>query len=315
MSKNIDLDNTNTKIIENILNDDEIELLLNHETVLKNKSLIENNNNNNNNNHNNAKFTIPINNNMIDKLNNKLNCNLNYNQEIPFRWVKGNTPAHTDKSIEGIHFNTHLVYLTDNNGKLKIENNEYSIKKGCGYMFKAGLMHETINTEDSLKLILGPFNNKGNVVGVAIGNLTSLTLSSGTLSPSFNIYEYSYTVNVPYNISNIDISFTTSNSIVSYNINGVNECQETSLNETYNFNTNLVIGNNPITINLYNSFACTNLASIYNITITRDFPPPKPLYMGSIFSNNSLVYYKSHSLSTGSGGSGVRNYRNKQRRT
>ena len=313
MSKNIDLDNTNTKIIENILNDDEIELLLNHETVLKNKSLIENNNNNNNNN-NNAKFTIPINNNMIDRLNNKFNCNLNYNQEIPFRWVKGNTPAHTDKSIEGIHFNTHLVYLTDNNGKLKIENNEYSIKKGCGYMFKAGLMHETINTEDSLKLILGPFNNKGNVVGV-IGNLTSLTLSSGTLSPSFDINTYSYTVNVPYNISNIDISFTTSNSIESYNINGVNECQPTSLNGTYSFNSNLVIGNNPISIDLYTLFPCTNLASTYNITITRDSPPPKPLYMGIIFSNNSLVYYKSHSLSTGSGGSGVRNYRNKQRRT
>ena len=35
----------------------------------------------------------------------------------------------------------------------------------------------------------------------------------------------------------------------------------------------------------------------------------------SLFSNNAQVYYKSHSLSTGGGGSGVRNSRIKQHRT
>ena len=43
--------------------------------------------------------------------------------------------------------------------------------------------------------------------------------------------------------------------------------------------------------------------------------PPRPLVWGSLFTNNSQVYYKSHSLSTGSGGSGVRNVRHKQRKT
>jgi hypothetical protein len=43
---------------------------------------------------------------------------------------------------------------------------------------------------------------------------------------------------------------------------------------------------------------------------------PSPLlFCGSMFSNNAQVYYKSHSLSTGSGGSGVRNSRYKKRRT
>ena len=37
--------------------------------------------------------------------------------------------------------------------------------------------------------------------------------------------------------------------------------------------------------------------------------------MLSLFGNNSQVYYKPHSLSTGSGGSGVGNHRVKQRRT
>ena len=44
-------------------------------------------------------------------------------------------------------------------------------------------------------------------------------------------------------------------------------------------------------------------------------PPPRPPVWGSLFTNNAWVYYQSHSLSTGSGGSGVRNYRHKQRRT
>jgi hypothetical protein len=37
--------------------------------------------------------------------------------------------------------------------------------------------------------------------------------------------------------------------------------------------------------------------------------------MSSLFTNNALVYYKPHSLSTGSGGSGVKNSRHKQRKT
>ena len=43
--------------------------------------------------------------------------------------------------------------------------------------------------------------------------------------------------------------------------------------------------------------------------------PPRPLVWGSLFTNNAQVYYKSHSLSTGSGGSGVRNVRHKARKT
>ena len=45
------------------------------------------------------------------------------------------------------------------------------------------------------------------------------------------------------------------------------------------------------------------------------YPSPSPLYCGSMFTNNAQVHYKSHSLSTGSGGSGVRNSRYKKRRT
>ena len=43
--------------------------------------------------------------------------------------------------------------------------------------------------------------------------------------------------------------------------------------------------------------------------------PPRPLVWGSLFTNNAQVHYQPHSLSVGSGGSGVRNCRHKQRKT
>ena len=43
--------------------------------------------------------------------------------------------------------------------------------------------------------------------------------------------------------------------------------------------------------------------------------PPRSLVWGSLFANNAWVYYQPHSLSTGSGGSGVRNCRHKARKT
>ena len=60
------------------------------------------------------------------------------------------------------------------------------------------------------------------------------------------------------------------------------------------------------------------LSTVFTFTFTSisGLPPlsiPRPFYnMRSLFTNNAQVYYKSHSLSTGSG---VRNYRQKQRRT
>jgi hypothetical protein len=60
----------------------------------------------------------------------------------------------------------------------------------------------------------------------------------------------------------------------------------------------------------YLNFKCT-FTSIPGLPVLT--PPPNRFSMGSLFSNNAQVYYKPHSLSTGSGGVG--NYRAKQRRT
>ena len=59
----------------------------------------------------------------------------------------------------------------------------------------------------------------------------------------------------------------------------------------------------------------TNIIT-FNFTSISGLPPLRPSFsMSSLFTNNAQVYYKPHSLSTGGGGSGVRNYRQKQHRT
>ena len=75
--------------------------------------------------------------------------------------------------------------------------------------------------------------------------------------------------------------------------------------------------------NIFNSFEPPDGWEISPINFTFTFNqisglPPLSVpsfFMGSLFSNNAMVYYKPHSLSTGGGGSGVRNYRKKQRKT
>jgi hypothetical protein len=154
----------NVQVIENILDDSEIESLMKNEIIIKNKLLVENDTND----YKSLSFSLPVDNVIIDKINDKLKCKLHYNKDIPFKWVKGDTSQHTDKNDEGEHFDTHLIYLTDNSGKLKIDNSEYNITRGSGYIFNEGLVHETLNTDDSIKLILGPFNVQGDMIGPAL---------------------------------------------------------------------------------------------------------------------------------------------------
>ena len=57
--------------------------------------------------------------------------------------------------------------------------------------------------------------------------------------------------------------------------------------------------------------------STFTFTSISGLPPLSPPFynMRSLFTNNAQVYYKSHSLSTGGGGSGVRNSSHKKHRT
>jgi hypothetical protein len=176
-------------LIRNILNDEDIELLINNETVLNYKRKIEEENNNGK--YKSIVFYLPINNeSIINKINNNFKCNLTVESPISFKWISGDTPPHIDGANN--QFNTHLIYLTENTGKLKINKEEYPILKGCGYIFNEGLIHETIDTYNSLKLILGPFSyNKslGFKGGVAdIGTVDGIAALARTSIISINAY-------------------------------------------------------------------------------------------------------------------------------
>ena len=298
----------NTQIIENVLDDNDIESLLTNETILEYKKQLEQNNI--------VKFYFPVKTEIINKINNSFSCHLESN-EIPFKWVKGDTPPHTDTCVEGNHFNTHLVYLTDNAGKLKIKDNEYNITKGCGYIFNEGLIHETINTDERFKLILGPFNTRGDMIGPPDDSDTLISLfvkiSSGTLSPEFDMNIDSYTANVSYDTANVIIDtilLHSGNIYFIININGVDNFKDLNNSST---NVSLNYGDNIINLLYYRDSNFQNLIRRITITITREMPLFKGNMFKTLYSDNASVYYKCCSLSSGSGG--VRNYRAKKHKT
>ena len=110
--------------------------------------------------------------------------------EIPFRWIKGDTPAHKDH-CQTEFTNTYLVYLTSTTGKLLIAGQEFPITAGTGYVFNEGLEHETQGTTSTEpRLLLGPMNEHGQPVG---GSVT-LSYPGGTtiyVRENAGIIEYS----------------------------------------------------------------------------------------------------------------------------
>lgn len=61
--------------------------------------------------------------------------------------------------------------------------------------------------------------------------------------------------------------------------------------------------------------ATTSLIINTTIPIITNYSTVRLFSMSSSFTNNAQIYYKPNSLSTGGGGSGVKNHRHKQRRT
>ena len=85
------------------------------------------------------------------------------------------------------------------------------------------------------------------------------------------------------------------------------------LNLWKNGNAN-TIAYNPLNTDNLNDWPYSSVNFIFTFTSIAGLPDlPRPFSMYSLFSNNAQVYYKPHSLSSGSGGVG--NYRIKQRKT
>jgi len=310
---------TSKRMIQNILTDSDINGFLNDKVVVYKKAELERSKDT----AGKVRFSLVVPSDIIDKINTALGCHLQHGVNVPFTWIKGDTPPHIDTDPNGQRSTTHLIYLTDTTtGSLVIDEHAFPIKRNCGFVFESGLKHETVGTSGISKLLLGPINATGLAVGESPQLLSLTTLPSNVLTDPFNPTQNSYTGTVPYGTNKIRVIGSTNLMYyinVTINVENVN-CISSNI---FNVNCPLNVGTNTITISTYAVFdgICTDPLNLtYTLTITRQAAPPPalPFYMGnmgSLFTDNAMVYYKSHSLSSGGGGSGVRNSHAKQKRT
>jgi len=85
---------------------------------------------------------------------------------VPLRWIKGDTPAHTDRGTRSFS-HTHLAYVTDSPGELLLDSTPHLIRKGHHYTFSEGIPHETTGTGSEPRLLLGPMSEQGIPVGAS----------------------------------------------------------------------------------------------------------------------------------------------------
>ena len=263
-------------LIHNILSPSEINDIVNHPVVQTHKAQLSNTVESNKV----VKFSLSLAQDIRDKLSARLGISLSSHTTIPMRRIKGDTQPHIDRG-ESQFTKTHLVYLTSSSGSLVIDGQTYPIHAGDAHIFSEGLEHFTINTGTTERLLLGPMSETGFGVGAAV-YIKYFESRADAENDNNWIGSGTYTVQ-PVN----DISSW----IIFKNEYGTSPSPDGG---PYNSGTELIN---------------TGVYWVY------PYIPPPFLFCGSMFSNNAQVHYKSHSLSTGSGGSGVRNSRYKKRRT
>lgn len=246
-------------------------------------------------------ITIP------DTIQSKLKKIMNPPSTIPMTWVRGDTVEHIDQGTSPFD-HTYLMYLTDSPGQFFVDGQPYPIQAGTAHIFSEGLSHSTLHTED--RLIMGPMSESGLPVGIAPTN-SIYYYPSDTFTDVYMVFS-SYTqqaiiLNIPPPVPQ---------DTDDYFINYVNETGYVWTPPGKRFGgwrlmnspDNVPIGNNPVNKiylpgEIYEYTTNTNLVP-YWIDVPR---------FKLHFSDNSMVFYKPKSLSSGVGG--VRNYRHKKNKT
>ena len=172
--------------------------------------------------HINFSISIPLD--LKEKIGNQIGINLSGMDTIPMRWIKGDTPAHSDRCVKSFD-KTYLAYLTDSEGSLVVDGDAYAIAKGNAYVFSEGLMHETTGTGTLPRLLLGPMSEEGIYVGAG----SSISEPGGTtiyVRQNFGTgnYEYSTDNQASWNIFNFPVYLTNTNTSLGYlNVEFVND--------------------------------------------------------------------------------------------
>jgi hypothetical protein len=110
--------------------------------------------------HGKVSFTILQKDSLRAALFSKLGLDLSHLDNIPMQWIKGDTDVHIDSGQSAFE-QTYLVYLTSTPGEFVVDTNSYPIVENTAYLFNRNLSHKTVNTDSSIRLLLGPVSEKG----------------------------------------------------------------------------------------------------------------------------------------------------------
>jgi len=191
----------------------------------------------------------------------------------------------------------------------------YPIRAGDVHVFNEGIEHSTVNTGDTERLMIGPMSEKGDHVGVAPS--IGVRFYNSSLSTYFYYYTYA--------------------SSITLTMFGLPPPIPTSTDEYFIYNNSTLTDWKPPSNKVFGGWKFVSISEFSSVPIDGNpstiYVPGKQYFLNAIsslvphwiditpqylplqFTNNAQVFYKSHSLSTGGGGSGVRNYRHKQRKT
>jgi len=150
-----------SSIYKNILSNEELDYINNHPEVILAKSSLDIKSSRM------IYFSIPITNSIRDTLQKHFGLYLSIGSQIPMRWIKGDIEPHIDIGLSTFK-NTYLMYLNDSPGKLIIDSQSYPIQSNTGFVFNEGLSHETLDTENVPRLLLGPMNEFAQPVGGSV---------------------------------------------------------------------------------------------------------------------------------------------------
>jgi len=114
-----------------------------------------------------AYFSIQLNDSIKATLQERLGLDLSAVNQIPLRWICGDTAPHIDVGSSTFE-NTYLLYLNDSSGEFILDDVSHPISANTAYVFNEGISHETINTGTEPRLLLGPMNEFAQPVGASV---------------------------------------------------------------------------------------------------------------------------------------------------
>jgi len=145
-------------IYKNVLSNEEINYLTNLSEVLADKTSLDATSSGM------VYFSVPATDSIRTTLQSQFGLHLSEGSSIPMRWIKGDISPHVDVGSSNFQ-NTYLLYLNDSPGELIIGSESYPIQANTGFVFNEGISHETKDTENVPRLLLGPMNELAEPVG------------------------------------------------------------------------------------------------------------------------------------------------------